>query len=95
MKESCGVYVILILYCTLSFGNENKKLIDWLIDLTFPVIFWWFSNWFFFVYLGIVEPMSTGQSANDYMTRTVNPTLLKGLTELCKMKPKEPIVSTM
>ena len=42
---------------------------------------------------GIVEPVSTGQAANDYLTRTVTPTLLKGLTELCKMKPADPIVS--
>ena len=44
-------------------------------------------------FLGIVEPVSTGQTANDYLTRTVTPTLLKGLTELCKMKPADPIVS--
>lgn len=44
-------------------------------------------------FLGIVEPVSTGQAANDYLTRTVTPTLLKGLTELCKMKPADPIVS--
>jgi len=49
-----------------------------LVTLTFP---------------GIVEPVSTGQAAKDYLTRTVTPTLLKGLTELCKMKPADPIVS--
>lgn len=43
-------------------------------------------------FLGIVEPVSTGQAANDYLTRTVTPTLLKGLTELCKMKPADPII---
>ncbi|KXJ18056.1 nucleoside diphosphate kinase homolog 5 [Exaiptasia diaphana] len=40
----------------------------------------------------IVEPVSTGQGAKDYLSRTVNPTLLKGLTELSKMKPQEPIL---
>lgn len=45
-------------------------------------------------YLGIVEPVSTGQAAKDYLTRTVTPTLLKGLTELCKKKPADPIVSS-
>lgn len=45
-------------------------------------------------YLGIVEPISTGQAAKDYLTRTVTPTLLKGLTELCKKKPADPIVSS-
>jgi len=33
--------------------------------------------------------------AKDYLTRNVNPTLLKGLTELCKRKPEEPLVSYM
>lgn len=45
-------------------------------------------------YKGIVEPVSTGQGAKDYLSRTVNPTLLQGLTELSKMKPQEPIVSS-
>ncbi|KAK3704851.1 hypothetical protein QZH41_017568 [Actinostola sp. cb2023] len=41
----------------------------------------------------IVEPVSIGQSARDYLSRAVNPTLQKGLTELSKMKPQHPIVS--
>lgn len=45
-------------------------------------------------FVGIVEPISTGQAAKDYLTRTVTPTLLKGLTELCKKKPADPIVSS-
>lgn len=40
-----------------------------------------------------MEPVATGQAAKDYLTRTVTPTLLKGLTELCKKKPADPIVS--
>lgn len=40
-----------------------------------------------------MEPVSTSQAAKDYLTRTVTPTLLKGLTELCKKKPADPIVS--
>ncbi|XP_031557546.1 nucleoside diphosphate kinase homolog 5-like [Actinia tenebrosa] len=40
----------------------------------------------------VVEPVATGQSAKDYLTRVVNPTLLSGLTELAKMKPKDPIL---
>ena len=42
---------------------------------------------------GIVEPVSKGQGSKDYLTRSVTPTLLKGLTELCKKKPADPIVS--
>ena len=45
-------------------------------------------------YSGVVEPLTTGQAAKDYLTRTVNPTLLKGLTALCKKKPEDPIVSS-
>ena len=43
--------------------------------------------------LGIPEPMALGQAAKDYLAKTVNPTLLKGLTELCKKKPQDPVVS--
>ncbi|XP_071957936.1 nucleoside diphosphate kinase homolog 5-like [Antedon mediterranea] len=39
----------------------------------------------------IVEPIPTGQAAKDYLAKLVNPTLLKGLTSLCKQKPEEPI----
>ena len=42
---------------------------------------------------GIVEPISTEQAVKDYLSKEVNPTLLKGLTELCKMKPGDPVVS--
>lgn len=42
---------------------------------------------------GIVEPVPIGQAAKDYLSRAVNPTLLKGLTELCKNKPVDPVVS--
>ncbi|XP_022087458.1 nucleoside diphosphate kinase homolog 5-like [Acanthaster planci] len=39
----------------------------------------------------IVEPIPAGQAAKDYLTKVVNPTLLRGLTELCKQKPEDPI----
>ena len=35
-----------------------------------------------------------GQAAKDYLAKAVNPTLLKGLTELCKQKPRDPVVRT-
>ena len=43
---------------------------------------------------GIVEPVPIGQASKDFLSRKVNPTLLKGLTELCKQKPLDPVVST-
>ena len=42
---------------------------------------------------GVVEPVPVGQVAKDYLAKAVNPTLLKGLTELCKQKPRDPVVS--
>ncbi|XP_070545180.1 nucleoside diphosphate kinase homolog 5-like [Ptychodera flava] len=39
----------------------------------------------------IVEPIPAGQAAKDYLSKVVNPTLLKGLTELCKQKPEDPV----
>ena len=38
--------------------------------------------------------MPVGQAAKDYLAKAVNPTLLKGLTELCKQKPKDPVVGS-
>lgn len=31
-----------------------------------------------------------GEAAKDYLSRFINPTLLVGLTELCKIKPEDP-----
>jgi nucleoside-diphosphate kinase len=46
----------------------------------------------FFFPESVIEPIAIGQSAADYLSRAVNPTLLKGLTELSKQKPLSPIV---
>ncbi|VEL16873.1 unnamed protein product [Protopolystoma xenopodis] len=40
----------------------------------------------------IIEPIPIRFAAKDYLARNVNPTLLKGLTEVCKNKPKDPIL---
>ena len=52
------------------------------------------SSVFSFYYFtpGVVEPVPVGQAARDYLAHAVNPTLLKGLTELCKQKPQDPVV---
>ncbi|XP_064594404.1 nucleoside diphosphate kinase homolog 5-like [Liolophura sinensis] len=46
----------------------------------------------FFFPDSIVEPVAVGQAAKDYLSRAVNPTLLKGLTQLCKEKPGDPVL---
>jgi len=46
----------------------------------------------FFFPDSVVEPIPVGQVARDYLAKSVNPTLLKGLTELCKQKPKDPVL---
>uniref|UniRef100_A0A8C5QGQ9 Nucleoside diphosphate kinase homolog 5 n=1 Tax=Leptobrachium leishanense TaxID=445787 RepID=A0A8C5QGQ9_9ANUR len=38
----------------------------------------------------VIEPIPIGQAAIDYLNLFVNPTLLAGLTELCKQKPDDP-----
>ncbi|XP_019780041.2 nucleoside diphosphate kinase homolog 5 [Delphinus delphis] len=40
----------------------------------------------------IVEPIPVGQAAKDYLNVHVMPTLLKGLSELCKQKPADPFI---
>nr|XP_039258237.1 nucleoside diphosphate kinase homolog 5-like [Styela clava] len=39
----------------------------------------------------ILEPVLTQLSAKDYLESSVNSTLLKGMTELCKVKPKDAV----
>ena len=46
----------------------------------------------FFFPDSVIEPVQTGQAAKDYLAKSVNPTLLKGLTELCKQKPIDPVI---
>ncbi|KAI4541208.1 hypothetical protein MG293_008350 [Ovis ammon polii] len=48
-----------------------------------------------FVFAVIVEPIPVGQAAKDYLNLYVTPTLLKGLTELCKQKPADPFVRNL
>uniref|UniRef100_A0A4W3GZ39 NME/NM23 family member 5 n=1 Tax=Callorhinchus milii TaxID=7868 RepID=A0A4W3GZ39_CALMI len=43
----------------------------------------------------ILEPFPTDLAAKDFLSKFVNPTLLTGLTELCKEKPAEPVVSSV
>jgi len=39
----------------------------------------------------IIEPICVGQAARDYLSKEVSPTLLNGLTSLCKEKPCDPV----
>jgi len=50
---------------------------------------------FFDYVLATLEPITSAQAARDYLAQAVNPTLLKGLTELCKQKPHSPVVSVL
>ena len=42
--------------------------------------------------LVILEPVLTTTEATEYLQKNVNPTLLRGLTQLCKEKPVDPLV---
>eukprot|EP00727_Mastigamoeba_balamuthi_P009054 m51a1_g4771 putative ura6p (402) ;mRNA; r:21801-23301 len=46
----------------------------------------------FFFHNQRVDVGNAGESAHDYLQRTVNPLIVKGLTALCKEKPAEPVV---
>lgn len=45
----------------------------------------------FFFPESILDPIQTNQLVKDYLAKTVNPTLLKGLTQLSKVKPSDPV----
>ncbi|XP_060783158.1 nucleoside diphosphate kinase homolog 5 [Neoarius graeffei] len=38
----------------------------------------------------VIEPILQGEAAIEYLSRNIHPTLLTGLTELCKIKPADP-----
>ncbi|XP_069179842.1 nucleoside diphosphate kinase homolog 5 [Procambarus clarkii] len=38
------------------------------------------------------EPVLTGEGAKEYLSHAVSPTLVRALTELCKVRPEDPIV---
>lgn len=61
-------------------------------------LFQWHPTYIKFSFLSIIaiiEPLLSDSEAKNYMTCNVNPTLLKGLTALCKRKPADPLVSTL
>jgi len=39
----------------------------------------------------VPEPVTVGQASKDYLAKEISPTLLTGLTALCKQKPGDPI----
>jgi len=45
----------------------------------------------FFFPDAIVEPISTGEQATDYLVKNVMPVLTNGFVELCKVKPEDPL----
>ncbi|KAL7886248.1 hypothetical protein AOLI_G00065430 [Acnodon oligacanthus] len=40
----------------------------------------------------VIEPIPMGEAAKDYLSRFITPTLLLGLTELCRTKPADPLM---
>jgi Dpy-30 motif len=42
---------------------------------------------------GVVEPLMSEEKAQDFIAREINPTLLRALSEMCKQRPFDPVVS--
>jgi len=45
----------------------------------------------FFFADAVVEPISSGDQATDYLVKNVMPVLTNGFVELCKVKPEDPL----
>lgn len=82
--------------------NQNNTNLKYMFKQSchvFKIVWLFFSHNVMFlllkllIHLVIVAPIPVRLAAKDYLVRNVNPTLLKGLTELCKQKPKDPVVS--
>lgn len=46
-----------------------------------------------FLSVALIEPVPSKEEVKEYLNKNVNPTLLRGLTEVCKHKPFNPCVS--
>lgn len=46
-----------------------------------------------FLSVALIEPVPSKEEIKEYLNKNVNPTLLRGLTEVCKHKPFNPCVS--
>ena len=44
---------------------------------------------------GITEPILKDDDVKDYLGKAINPVLIQGLTQLCKEKPADPVVSML
>ena len=49
----------------------------------------------YIVTIVILEPVLSTTEATEYLQKNVNPVLLRGLTQLCKEKPVDPLVSIL
>ncbi|XP_069698076.1 nucleoside diphosphate kinase homolog 5-like isoform X2 [Periplaneta americana] len=59
-------------------GSDNEESAEREIRFFFPEM--------------ILEPIVTGEAVTDYLAESVNPVLLEGLAQLCKVKPVDPVV---
>ncbi|KAJ9592754.1 hypothetical protein L9F63_015592 [Diploptera punctata] len=59
-------------------GSENSEFAEKEIRFFFPEM--------------ILEPLIEGEAVTDYLAESVNPTLLEGLAQLCKVRPVDPVV---
>ncbi|XP_003390308.1 PREDICTED: nucleoside diphosphate kinase homolog 5-like [Amphimedon queenslandica] len=60
-------------------GSDSEYAADKEIKFMFPDAY------------SIMEPVERGTAMKDYLRSQVNPTLVKGLTELCHEKPDDPL----
>jgi len=70
------------------FGTDNQKNAVHGSDSTNSAV----REIHFFFPNAVLDPLPNGQDAKDYLARSVNPTLQRGLAELCRQKPAEPIL---
>ena len=47
----------------------------------------------YIIIIVILEPVLNTTEATEFLQKNVNPVLLRGLTQLCKEKPVDPLVS--
>lgn len=64
---------------------------SWLHEIYYQRLALMYPTWLLSV--ALIEPLPSREAIEEYLSVYVNPTLLRGLTEVCKNKPDNPCVS--
>lgn len=75
--------------CFLTVSRAHTH--SWLCEIYYQTLSLMYPAWL--LSAALIEPLPSREAIEEYLSVYVNPTLLRGLTEVCKNKPDNPCVS--